>query len=125
MSKNTLTVQNIIEEYKKYAMDYGNSLMEKGSDYKITIKAYKKIAKIFHQFRNDSLLADEILSILVRDDDIRINTFAAAHCLALKIHIQEAEEVLRKASKTKDTHLLSFDAEKTLEIWNKQGYLNL
>ncbi len=125
MSKNTITIQNAIEEYKKYAIEYGNSLMEKGSDYKITNKAFKKMAKLFNKFRNERQLADGILSILIRDEDIRINTFAAAHCLALKIYVQEAEEILRKASKTKNTHLLSFDAEKTLDIWNKQGYLNL
>jgi hypothetical protein len=125
MSNKIISVQNIIDAYRKYAIEYGNSLIERGSDYKITNKAYKKIAKIFNQFRNDKTLADEILSKLILDDDIRVSAFAATHCLSLKTYVQKAEEILQKVSETKDIHLLSFNAEKTLEIWKKQGYLKL
>ena len=52
-------------------------------------------------------------------------TKSAAHCLSLKIYIDEAEKVLKEIAADKNNGIFGFDAEMTLKIWYEHGYLKV
>ena len=48
-----------------------------------------------------------------------------AHCLSLRICVDEAEKVLEKAAEDKNNGIFSFNAEMTLKVWRENGYLKM
>jgi hypothetical protein len=79
---------------------------------RIYVKAQKDInaAKIFYEhLRNSS--------------EPNVQLWACAQSLALGLNITESENILEMISKKENIGLLRLNAEMTLKVWNKQGYL--
>lgn len=118
-----------LEERKaRYAAQYEELAIRQtdateAGDYRKANKAHDQLEQLFKRFRDDSETANELLSSLLKSADDRVRSWAASHCLSLKINIPEAENVLREVSEKSKFPLLGFTAEKTLEVWKKQGYL--
>jgi hypothetical protein len=58
------------------------------------------------------------------DGDIT-RTKVAAHCLALKIYLDEAEKVLEEAPQDEINGIFAFNAEMTLKVWHEKGFLQV
>lgn len=121
MRKKEELVNKISEQYKEAAIQHRDALIE--GDHKTANKQYARLKKLFDKFKQSKFLIDEVLTPLLSSEDVRVRTWAASHSLGLKINIEDAENVLKKASCMKDIGILRFTAEMTLKVWRDQGYL--
>lgn len=87
-------------------------------------KAVVELSRLFHDISDSSLYAEEIYSELMDHNDERVKSTAAAHSLALGINISKAKRTLFYIAKNSKEPLNRFNAEMTLEVWEKQGYLH-
>ncbi len=94
-------------------------------DYKANNKECKKLIKIFKYFENDREFAMECINEMLKSDNVVVRTEAAAYCLALKENIDIAEKVLLDISIDEKTGIFGFNAEMTLKVWKKQGFLRM
>ena len=103
---------------------YQCSLLNKGytkSDVKAHNSAMKELAKIFHHFKGEP---DKSLFLeLLHNESNQVRLMAASHCLGLNEYIDEAKKTLNQIAKDKRNAELAFEAQATLDIWKKQGYL--
>ena len=81
--------------------------------------------KLFKYLEHNIPFAEQTLPLLFENENAEVRTMAAAHCLALEIHIQKAEETLEAAANDKSTGIFGFNAEMTLKVWREQGYLKM
>ena len=121
MDSISIDIKKLLVKYRKWAIQHGQGSSE--GDYRKTNKAYKELTKIFNLFENNQKIADIILSILLRDDDVNTRIFAASHSLGLSKYIEQSKEVLKQIANEKKFGIISFNAEMTLRVWEKQGYL--
>ena len=98
----------------------------------LPIREYRKnnrqVDKNFRLFRileNDLELAKEVYKELLLYDCVITKLNAAAECLSLKIHIEEAEQILVELSHRSDIGVKSFEAQIGFELWKEQGYLKM
>jgi hypothetical protein len=94
-------------------------------DYKTNNREGKIITKIFKYLESNLEFAKNTLPLLFNSENVFIRTEAAAHCLALKICINEAEKILKEASQDEDNGIFGFNAEMTMKVWCEQGYLKI
>jgi hypothetical protein len=121
VEQQELITSKIIEKYNKFAIQHREGIYE--GNYRKTNKAYSELTKLYKAFLKDKKIAETALPILLKNSDIRIRTFAAAHSLGLNIYITEATKILQEVSSMKEIGILSFNAEMTLKVWQEQGYL--
>lgn len=62
---------------------------------------------------------------MFNSENVVVRTDAAVYCLALNENIDEAEKVLSEISNNKEYGIFRLNAEMTLEVWKKQGYLHI
>ena len=115
-------IKAILEQYKKAATIYGIAT-QKG-DHKTVNKQATILKLIYEKLKNNPDIQRVVLNELIQDKNLTIRSWAAAHCLGLKIKTEQAEQILENISKRKDVGIISFDAETTLSLYKKQGYLN-
>ncbi len=94
-------------------------------DYRRNNREYRTIINVFKYLEHNLPLAEETLPLLFKDENVVVKTKAAAHCLALKIHIPQAEQVLKDVANDSSTGIFGFNAEMTLKVWHEQGYLKV
>lgn len=117
-----IDINKIIKEYRVAAELHASSL-DKNGDFKTSNEQAEKLKKIYEILQNNPEIQLEVLGLLIKDKNPNTRGWAAAHCLGLKILEKEAVSVLDKLSKSKDIGIISFNAEMTLKVWRKQGYL--
>jgi hypothetical protein len=96
MKKVEWSKSDIISQY----IESGN-VMYKATlegDYKTNNKEGKKITQVFKYLEKNLELAADTLPLLFDNENVVIRTKAAAHCLALKIHIDQAKKNTRGCS---------------------------
>ena len=94
-------------------------------DYKANNKAGKKLVKIFKYFETNREFASSCIKDMMNSKNIVVKTKAAAYCLALNENIEEAKKILIEISENEENGIFGFNAKMTLEVWEKQGYLNI
>ena len=62
---------------------------------------------------------------MLKSENVVVRTDAAAYCLALNEHIDIAQDVLSEISSKEENGIFGFNAQMTLEVWEKQGYLHI
>ena len=115
-------IKTLIERYQDLAIKIGDA-SEDSLNYRETNKLGNKLNKLFISFREDAVLAEEILVPCLHSQDNRIRFRAASHCLALKKHVDESLKVLKEISDHKERQILSLDAKMTIKVWERQGHL--
>lgn len=94
-------------------------------DYKANNKAGRKLVSIYKYFENNREFAMDCINELMQSENVVIKTKMAAYCLALRENIDIAEKMLLDISSKKENGIFGFNAEKTLEVWREQGYLQI
>ena len=94
-------------------------------DYKANNKEGKRLLKIFKYFESDKEFAWECIKDMLKSENVVVRTDAAAYCLALNEHIDIAQDVLSEISSKEENGIFGFNAQMTLEVWEKQGYLHI
>ena len=94
-------------------------------DYKRNNKEGKIITQIFKYLEKNLDLAADTLPLLFDNENVVTRTKAAAHCLALKIHIDKAEKILKDAANDEQNGIFGFNAQMTLKVWHEQGFLKV
>jgi hypothetical protein len=121
MVREKIQVQEMIRFYRDLVITHRDASM--ASDYKKANKLYHKLTKLYKIFKQNDLLAEEILNILIHDDDIRVRLWAAAHCLGLNKFVNEAENTLKEIALCTEYNTLGMEADMTLKVWKEKGYL--
>lgn len=121
--KKVLTKTEILNQYIDSGLIMYRATLD--GDYKTNNKEGKKIISIFKYFEKNLELAKETLPLLFKNENVVTRTKAAAHCLALKIYINEAENVLECAAQDKSNGIFGFNAEMTLKVWHDKGFLQV
>lgn len=94
-------------------------------DYKANNKEGKRLTKIFKYFEENREFAFDCIHDMLRSQNVVIRTKAAAYCLALNENIDMAEKVLLEISNNEENGIFGFNAKMTLDVWKKQGYLQI
>jgi hypothetical protein len=123
MLTNNDIFEKLRQHYEQLAIQH-NEAIDKG-DRRAANRTYHRLQKLFDSVRQNSDIVRKLMSSVLKSQDVRVRVWAAAHCLSLKINIEEAEKTLAEVSNNNKYKLLSFTAEKTLEVWKEQGYLKL
>ncbi len=123
MKKVEWSKSDIISQY----IESGN-VMYKATlegDYKTNNKEGKKITQVFKYLEKNLELAADTLPLLFDNENVVVRTKAAAHCLALKIHIDKAKKILEDAANDDKNGIFGFNAQMTLKVWHEQGFLKV
>ncbi len=94
-------------------------------DYKTYNRESERLVKIYKCFEVDKELAKECISEMLKSKNVVARIKAAAYCLALGENIELAEKNLEEISSNKENGIFGFDAEMTLYVWKKNGYLQI
>ncbi len=123
MEPKAENIEKFLVRYKDLAIQHRKA--SRLGDYKQANKAYDKLKKLYDklQEQENEALAEKVLTTFLKSNDIRVRAWAAAHCLGLNKHIEEAENALDEISKMKDVGIERHDAEMTLKVWREKGYL--
>ena len=84
--------------------------------------AMNQLGKLFHQIEGEPDKSF-LLELLTAGND-RTKVLVAAHCLGFGVYIPKAKKVLLTLAKSKAEPILAFEAQTTLDVWKKQGYLS-
>lgn len=122
MMKNYNGIESIIEEYINLSTSHWNA--SRVGDYKTVNNSYTKLKRIFKILQNDEQLSKEMLLILLNNSSFCVQLWAASHCLALGIYLDEALMKLEQISKLEAKVAPSFEAKMTLKVWRENGVLN-
>lgn len=83
--------------------------------------AMKQLSKLFYQVEGESDKSF-LLELLTMGND-RTKALAAAHCLGFGVYVSEAKKVLSSLAKSNANPILASEAQATLDVWKRQGYL--
>ena len=95
----------------------------KTGDPKTANRQYTILKKIYIHAQKDITGAEIFYRNLRKHPEANVQLTASAHSLALGLDIAEAENILDNLSQNKQIGILSLNAEMTLKVWKKQGYL--
>lgn len=114
---------NEYNEYINRYILYGSDLNDctTKEDVKKHNAAMKKLSVLYHEV--EQLSDKSFLLSLLSNDNIRLRSLVAAHCLGLNVYTSEAKKVLKAIARSKDNPVVAFNAQATLYVWKKQGYL--
>jgi hypothetical protein len=119
--------KKMMTDYKELYLLYCANLCADSNDYttKEGVKrhnaAMKQLSKLFHQIE-DEPDKSFLLELLATGND-QTKALVAAHCLGLGVYVSEAKKVLSSLAKNKTNPILAFEAQTTLDVWKRQGYL--
>lgn len=121
MKKVDWSESDILNQYIKSGNAMYKATLE--GDYKTNNKEGKIITQVFKYLEKNIELAADTLPLLFDNENVVIRTKAAAHCLALRIHIDKAEKILEDAANDEQNGIFGFNAHMTLKVWHEQGFL--
>lgn len=107
------------EQYLIYCKDLNRCFTKEGV--KKHNAAMKKLAKLFRLLKRET--ERSFLLELLQNEDKQTRLLVAAHCLGLGIYIAEAEKCLKLIAIDKSDSFSAFEAQSTLDVWKRQGYL--
>jgi len=118
---NNLGVEGVIKEYIDRYLDLHSKTCRKPGDYeKISLrkhnKAMRELISLYDEINSDRGLAEEVYSELLQNADMDVQLSAAASCLKLNIHIEDATEILERISKTGHS-MAATNAVRVLGVW--------
>ena len=116
-------VEEIIEQFEAGGRIIEETLLT--GEYKRGNREGKKLTKLFKEFEKDIGFAEECINQLYKSKCIYVRTAAAAYSLSLGIEIPKAEDALYEISHDESLGILGFNAEMTLKVWKKQGWLKI
>lgn len=117
------TVDEIFDIYEKSGrLMYDATL---SGDYKINNKEGKRLTKLFKVFEKEINFGHQCIDKLFESDNVVIKSEAAAYCLALNYNVEYAIQVLQGIADNSDNGIFGFNAEMTLKVWKKNGYLKI
>ena len=117
------SIEEIIEQYEKSERIIEETLLS--GDYRTGNKEGKKLIKFFKMFEKDRDLAAKCIELLYKSNCTRVRITAAAYSLSLGINVPKAEAVLYEIGHDESLGIIGFDAEMTLKVWKKQGFLKM
>ena len=123
MKKANWSKSDILNQYINSGIIMHKATLE--GDYKTNNKEGKTITKLFKYLENNLELAKETLPTLFDNENVVTRTKAAAHCLALKICVREAEKIIEEAAVDDKNGIFGFNAQMTLKVWREQGHLEI
>jgi Domain of unknown function (DUF2019). len=94
-------------------------------DYRKNNRAMKTLQQIYKVFEDDIKTADMILQELLKHENSCVKLGAATHCIALGIHIKQSKSILNNIARTSENRVIAFNAQATLDVLEKQGYLRV
>ena len=120
---NYTRYKNVATDYKALYLLYCADLNDctTKEDVKRHNAAMNQLGKLFHQIEGEPDKSF-LLELLTEGND-RTKVLVAAHCLVFGVYIPKAKKVLSTLAKSKAAPILAFEAQPTLEVWKKQGYL--
>jgi|LSQX01.2.fsa_nt_gb hypothetical protein len=92
-------------------------------NHKIANQQYNVLKTIYTQIEQGKI-EKEILIELLHNDTIEVRMWAAAHMLGLQYEVPTAEQELQKIATQPESGIIGFDAQMTLKVWRKKGFLN-
>jgi len=117
------TVDEIIEIYEKSGkLMYDATL---SGDYKTNNREGKRLTKIYKLFELNYEFGYQCIDKLIKSNNVVIKTKAAAYCLSMNYNIDYAVSVLQEIADNPDNGIFGFNAEMTLKVWRKNGYLKI
>ena len=117
------TVDEIIEVYEKSGkLMYDATL---SGDYKTNNKEGTRLVKLFKMFEVDTDFGYKCIMRLFESHNVVVKTEAASYCLALNYNVDYAVSVLQEIAENPDNGIFGFNAEMTLKVWRKNGYLKI
>jgi hypothetical protein len=119
MKKQDLTDYH--DKYIEAAKLQGESIQ--AGDSKTANRQYTILKRIFIKAQKDINAAKIFYKNLRSNAEPNVKLWACAHSLALGIDVDEAENILNNLSQNEEIGILSLNAEMTLKVWKKQGYL--
>lgn len=123
MKKVEWSKSDILNQYIKSGNVMYNATLE--GDFKTNNKEGKIITQVFKYLEKNLELAADTLPLLFSNENVVTRTKAAAHCLALRIHIEKAEKILEDAANDDENGIFGFNARMTLKVWHEQGFLKV
>lgn len=113
----------MITDYKRQYLLYCAGLNDctTKEDAKRHNAAMKQLSKLFYQVEGESDKSF-LLELLTMGND-RTKALAAAHCLGFGVYVSEAKKVLSSLAKSNANPILASEAQATLDVWKRQGYL--
>lgn len=121
--KKTWTITEILSQYRSSCDIMYKATLD--GDYKANNREGRKITTIFKYLEKNLELAKTALPLLFSDSNVVTRTEAAAQCLALGIHIPEAEKLLFENSEKLENGIFGFNAKMTLKAWKDKGNLKI
>lgn len=91
------------------------------TDYKTNNREAKKLQKLFMELSQNIPLAQKVYKELLQTDIVTTKAISAAECLRLGILQKQALRILRELAARKDIGIISFEAEMTLNMWEKSS----
>lgn len=108
------------KQYLIYCRDLNHCFTKEGV--KKHNAAMKKLTKLFRLLKSET--ERSFLLDLLQNEDKHTRLSVAAHCLGLGIYIAEAEKCLKLIAKDTSDSFSAFEAQSTLDVWKRQGYLD-
>lgn len=115
--------EEVLKQYEESGKIMYQATLE--GDYKVNNKEGKQLTKIFKYFENNKEFALDCIKDMLRSENVVVRSKAAAYCLALNENINEALDVLNEISSQDENGIFGFNARMTLEVWKKQGFLQI
>ena len=121
----------MMKDYKYYVGEFLKTLSKmclSPDDYenpKLTTKVHNRAVDQYRIIKavleENHELAEKVYSELMEINDVKVQFYAAAHCLELNINTARAEEILENIERTGEKWAVMF-AERNLKIW--RGEIN-
>lgn len=115
--------EEIVEQYEKSGKIMYQATLD--GDYKTNNREGKRLLKFFKYFEDNREFAVECINDMLCSENVVVRAKAAAYCLALSENLEKAQEVLQEICNKTEYGIFAFNAKMTLDVWKKQGYLQI
>ena len=121
---NYTRYKNVATDYKALYLLYCADLNDctAKEDVKRHNAAMKQLGKLFYHIQGEQ--DKSFLLELLSNENDRTKALVAAHCLGYGVYVSEVKKVLSSLAKSKANPIFAFEAQTTLDVWKKQGYLS-
>jgi hypothetical protein len=110
-----------VDSYINAAILQGETI--KKGDSRTANRQYTILKRIFAKAQKDTGVAEIFYKNLRNHSEPNVRLWACAHSLALGLNVPECEIILDDLAQDNQIGILSLNAEMTLKVWKKQGYL--
>jgi hypothetical protein len=92
-------------------------------DHRKANQRYRVLKKLFGRLQQDTPFAEIFLWGLFQHESAAVRTWAAAHALGLRLHTEEAIEVLERVAREEQSGIVGLSAQLTVKEWRRRGEL--